>query len=392
MTDFLIGFFIKNKENIKNPDVRKQYGTLAGGIGILCNLLLFFSKLAAGWITNSISITADAFNNLSDAGSSIMTLVGFRMAGKPADLNHPYGHGRIEYISGLLVAIVIVLMGFELFLSSFDKILHPQNVEFEAVTLFILLISIGIKFWMAGFNLKLSKILHSASMKATAMDSLSDCAATGSVLIGLCIGKFFGLHLDGFLGIGVSCFILFAGYNAAKDTIAPLLGQTPDPEFVDQLSKILTSREEIIGYHDLIIHDYGPGRVMVTVHGEVPYPIDIMYAHNVIDEIETEIKKELGCNISIHMDPVIVDDEETNQLRECCKQILLEIDDHFSLHDFRMTKGRRKSKLIFDVEVPLDHTMSQKELMDRVNRELVKQYPDCYAIIEMDYGYIMNER
>ncbi len=388
MTNFLIRIFLKNKDDIHHPETRKQYGTLAGVTGILCNLFLFASKLFAGWITNSISITADAFNNLSDAGSSIMTLIGFRMAGKPADPNHPYGHGRIEYISGLLVAIVIILMGFELFLSSVDKIFHPEPMKFEMITVIILLLSIGIKFWMAEFQMKLSKILKSSSMKATAVDSLSDCIATGAVFAGLFISRMGGIHLDGYLGVCVSCFILFAGYNAAKDTIAPLIGQTPDPEFVEQLSHLLASKEEMIGFHDLIIHDYGPGRTMVTVHGEVPYPIDIMYAHDIIDELEMEVKKQLGCNISIHMDPVIIDDEETNELRACCEKIVAGIDRHFSLHDFRMTKGKKKSKLIFDVEVPLDHKITRSELIGEINRELVKQYPDCYAVIEIDYGYL----
>ena len=388
MTNFLIRLFVKNKDSIQHPETRKQYGTLAGITGILCNLFLFSSKLFAGWISNSISITADAFNNLSDAGSSIMTLIGFRMAGKPADPNHPYGHGRIEYISGLLVAIVIVLMGFELLMSSIDKILHPNPMTFEFVTIMILLLSIAIKFWMASFHMKLSKMLKSTSMKATAIDCLSDCIATGSVLAGVFFSYITDYNLDGYFGIVVSCFILFAGYNAAKDTIAPLLGQTPDPEFVNQLEKMLSSKDELIGFHDLIIHDYGPGRTMVTVHGEVPYPIDIMYAHDMIDELEMEIKKQLGCNISIHMDPVIIDDEETNELRAYCEKIVAGIDRHFSLHDFRMTKGKKKSKLIFDVEVPLDHKITRNELIGEINRELVKQYPDCYAVIEIDYGYL----
>ena len=388
MIQRLIQLFIKGRNDTSHPEVRKKYGTLAGVTGIVCNLFLFLTKIFAGFITNSISITADAFNNLSDAGSSIMTLIGFRMAGKPADPNHPYGHGRIEYVSGLLVAIVIVLMGFELFMSSLDKIIHPVPVNFELLSVFILLISIGIKLWMFGFQMEISKILRSASMKATAMDSLSDCVATGAVLLGLLISRTTGYHLDGILGIGVSGFILFAGYNAAKDTITPLLGQTPDSEFTDRLSQMLTSRAEIIGYHDLIIHDYGPGRVMVTVHGEVAYPIDIMEAHNIIDEIETEIKKELGCNISIHMDPVILYDERTNELREYCREIIKGIDKHYSMHDFRMTKGRKKSKLIFDVDVPLDHKMKEEELKSHINMELKKKYPNCEAIIEIDYGFL----
>lgn len=388
MNRLFLTLFIKHPEDTQNPIVRKQYGTLAGTVGICCNLLLFASKLFAGLITGAISITADAFNNLSDAGSSIMTLIGFRMAGKPADDDHPYGHGRMEYITGLLVAMVILLMGFELFTSSMQKVFHPEDVLFHPMSLAILIFSIVVKSWMYYFNTELGKRIKSSSMKATALDSLSDCIATTAVLIGLLLSHYTGWHLDGILGICVSCFILFTGYNAAKDTMAPLLGQTPDPEFIEKLSEKLTSRKEMIGYHDLIIHDYGPGRIMVTVHGEVPYPIDILEAHDVIDEIENEIKRELGCQISIHMDPVILDDAEGNEKKAFCEQILANIDERLSLHDFRMTKGANRSKLIFDVAVPLECHLTEKELSWKINQSLISKYPNCYAVIEMDHGYL----
>lgn len=388
MNRLFLTLFIKHPEDTQNPMVRKQYGTLAGTIGICCNLLLFASKLFAGLITGAISITADAFNNLSDAGSSIMTLIGFRMAGKPADDDHPYGHGRMEYITGLLVAMVILLMGFELFTSSMQKVFHPEDVLFHPLSLAILIFSIVVKSWMYYFNTELGKRIKSSSMKATALDSLSDCIATAAVLIGLLLSHYTGWHLDGILGICVSCFILFTGYNAAKDTMAPLLGQTPDSEFIEKLSEKLTSRKEMIGYHDLIIHDYGPGRIMVTVHGEVPYPIDILEAHDVIDEIENEIKRELGCQISIHMDPVILDDAEGNEKKAFCEQILANIDERLSLHDFRMTKGANRSKLIFDVAVPLECHLTEKELSWKINQALISKYPNCYAVIEMDHGYL----
>lgn len=388
MNRLFLTLFIKHPEDTQNPMVRKQYGTLAGTIGICCNLLLFASKLFAGLITGAISITADAFNNLSDAGSSIMTLIGFRMAGKPADDDHPYGHGRMEYITGLLVAMVILLMGFELFTSSMQKVFHPEDVLFHPLSLAILIFSIVVKSWMYYFNTELGKRIKSSSMKATALDSLSDCIATAAVLIGLLLSHYTGWHLDGILGICVSCFILFTGYNAAKDTMAPLLGQTPDSEFIEKLSEKLTSRKEMIGYHDLIIHDYGPGRIMVTVHGEVPYPIDILEAHDVIDEIENEIKRELGCQISIHMDPVILDDAEGNEKKAFCEQILANTDERLSLHDFRMTKGANRSKLIFDVAVPLECHLTEKELSWKINQALISKYPNCYAVIEMDHGYL----
>lgn len=388
MTQFFIHRFIQNHTEIQNPSTRKKYGTLAGFVGIFCNLLLFAAKLFAGSITGAISITADAFNNLSDACSSIMTLIGFNMAGKPADSDHPYGHGRMEYITGLLVAIVIILMGFELLTSSLDKILHPETVIFHTLSVIILLLSIALKLWMYSFHKQLGELLRSSSMKATALDSLSDCAATAAVLAGLLISHFTGLYLDGILGLCVSCFILFTGYSAAKDTIAPLLGQTPDPEFIKKLSEKLTSRKEMIGYHDLIIHDYGPGRIMVTVHGEVAYPIDIMDAHNVIDEIENEIRQELGCNISIHMDPVILDDEEGNRRKAFCEAVLTEIDSRLSLHDFRMIHGTNRSKLVFDVSVPFDFSMTEKELSQQINQKLSVRYPNCYAVIQMEHGYV----
>lgn len=386
MTDILIKIFIKNPAQTDNPSVRKQYGTLSGAVGIICNLVLFGTKFLSGFLTGAISIIADAFNNLSDAGSSIMTLVGFRMAGRPADSNHPYGHGRIEYLSGLLVSIVIVLMGFELIQSSFDKILHPEQITPDSLSVVILLFSIVLKFWMAGFNKKLGEKLDSASMKVTAMDSLSDCIATSSVLIGIIISYFTNYNLDGYIGILVACFILYAGYNAAKETLAPLLGKKADPDFVKNLSIRLTSREELIGFHDLMIHDYGPGRVMVTVHSEVPYPMDLMHAHDIIDEVEMEIKKDLGCDITIHMDPVILDDKEKNYFMEIINGILLEINERITIHDFRVSKGPLKTKLIFHVVVPFGFKMEKKDLTIHINKELDKRIPNpCYAVIEMEY-------
>lgn len=386
MTDILIKIFIKNPNQTDNPSVRKQYGTLSGAVGIICNLLLFGTKFLAGFLTGAISITADAFNNLSDAGSSIMTLVGFRMAGKPADANHPYGHGRIEYVSGLLVSIVIVLMGFELIQSSFDKILHPTLIKPDTLSIIILIFSIALKFWMAGFNKKLGNKLNSASMKATATDSLSDCIATSSVLVAIFISRFTNYNLDGYIGILVAGFILYAGYHAAKETLAPLLGKKADPDFIKELSLRLTSREELIGFHDLMIHDYGPGRIMVTVHSEVPYPMDLMHAHDIIDDVEMEIKKDLGCDITIHMDPVILDDKEKNYFMEIVIGILTEIDERITIHDFRVSKGPLKTKLIFHVVVPFGFEIEKKNLTIHINEELKKRIPHpCYAVVEMDY-------
>ena len=282
MTNMLVKLFIKNSEAVNQPDVRRKYGMLAGSVGIFCNLILFAAKFLAGILTGAISVTADAFNNLSDAGSSIVMLIGFQMAGKPADKDHPFGHGRIEYITGLFVSLAILLMGLELLKTSIEKMMHPDTMTVGTLSIAILILSILIKFWMSYFNRSLGEKIKSASMKATAADSLSDCIATTSVLLGLIISHFSGYNLDGFLGVLVAFFILFAGYSAAKETISPILGQKPDPEFVKEVSRRILSREEIIGFHDMVIHNYGPGRIMISVHGEVPYPMDIMKAHDVI--------------------------------------------------------------------------------------------------------------
>lgn len=388
MTNMLVKLFIKNYEALDQPEVRKKYGILGGAVGIICNLILFAAKFFAGILTGAISITADAFNNLSDAGSSIISLIGFQMAGKPADSDHPFGHGRIEYISGLFVSIAILLMGFELLRTSIGKILHPEDMSINLVSLVILILSILIKFWMAHFNKTLGNRIQSASMKATAADSLSDCIATGSVLIGLILSHVTGHNLDGYIGILVAGFILFAGYSAAKETISPLLGQKPDPEFVKELARRITSREEIIGFHDMVIHDYGPGRVMVSVHGEVAYPMDIMKAHDVIDEIEAEIKREMGCDISIHMDPIITNDKETNEMKTEVVKIIRAISNELSIHDFRMTKGPLRTNVIFDVVIPFQFSLTKDELSEKINQELKKINPNCYAVIGIDHNLL----
>lgn len=385
MTNVLVKLFIKNYEAIEKPEVRKQYGILGGAVGIFCNLILFAAKFAAGILTGAISVTADAFNNLSDAGSSIMTLVGFQMAGKPADSDHPFGHGRSEYITGLFVSVAIILMGAELLKTSIQKIFHPETMQMSLISMLILVLSILLKFWMSHFNRTLGERIQSASMKATATDSLSDCIATGSVLIGLAISHLSGYNLDGFIGVLVACFILFAGYTAAKETISPLLGQKPDPEFVKEVSRRIMTRDEIIGFHDMVIHNYGPGKIIISVHGEVAYPMDIMKAHDAIDEVEAEIKRDLGCEISIHMDPVVVNDDETNQMRKKIKEILKSISKDLSFHDFRMTKGPLRTNLIFDVVVPYDFQMTKDELTDSINQKLQEMNPNCYAVIEIDH-------
>lgn len=388
MTNFLVKLFIKNKDDIGNPHVRQAYGMLGGAVGIVCNLLLFAGKLFAGIITGAISITADAFNNLSDAGSSVVTLIGFKMAGKPADHEHPFGHGRIEYLSGLLVSLAIMLVGVELIKSSLDKIFHPEMVSFSKMSVLILIVSVCIKMWMALFNRTLGNRIHSAAMKATSADSMSDCVATTAVIIGIFISYITGYSIDGYAGIAVALFILYAGFSSAKDTLQPLLGQAPDPEFVKEIEKRVLSHQEITGIHDLIVHDYGPGRIMVSLHAEIPYNIDILQAHDVIDGIEFDLKKEFNCDVTIHMDPIVTDDSLTNEMRIKVSNIVNEIDPCLSMHDFRMTQGPLRMNLIFDVVVPFDCRYTPVEVQTKITAQIKQMDENYYPVIEIDQGYV----
>ena len=384
MTEILVKLFVKNSDDILNPKVREKYGILSGGVGICCNIFLCVIKFIAGFITSSISITADAFNNLSDAGSSIVTLVGFRLAGKPADSEHPYGHGRYEYISGLVIAAVIMIMGFELFKSSVDKILHPAEIDFSIASIVILIISIGVKLWMNLFNRKLGKKLDASAMLATAADSLNDCIATGVVLLSLIVGRYAGINIDGFAGVLVALFVLWAGWNTAKDTIEPLLGQAPDPVFVENVQRQVMSHEEIIGIHDMIVHDYGPGRVIVSLHAEIPCDMNVMTAHDIIDTAEHEVREKYGCDISIHMDPVLINDERTNELKALVKEIVKELDERLSIHDFRITDGPLRTNLIFDAVLPFDFKMSDSEVVEHIRKKIKEKDERYYAVVHID--------
>lgn len=384
MTDLLVKLFVKNSDDILNPKVREQYGVLSGGVGIFCNIFLCIIKFFAGIITSSISITADAFNNLSDAGSSIVTLVGFRLAGKPADSEHPYGHGRYEYISALVISAVIIIMGVELFKSSVDKIIHPEAIDFSVASIVILVISIGVKLWMNLFNKKLGKHLDASAMLATAADSLNDCVATGVVLVSLLIGRYAHINVDGFAGVLVALFVLWAGWSTAKDTIEPLLGQAPDPVFVENVQKQITSHEEIIGIHDMIVHDYGPGRVIVSLHAEIPCDMNVMAAHDIIDTAEQEVREKFGCDISIHMDPVVVNDERTDSLKALLNGIVKNVDVRLSIHDFRITDGPLRTNLIFDLVVPFGFKMTDSEVAELVKAKLKEENEKYYAVIHID--------
>ena len=380
--------FIKNCENVTSPAVRQAYGMLCGIVGICLNIVLFALKFFAGTISGSIAITADAFNNLSDAGASVVTLLGFKLAGKKPDPDHPFGHGRIEYLSGLAVSMVILLMGFELLRDAVDKILHPEAVEFSILAVGILIASIAVKCYMYLYNHAVGKKIDSAAMQATATDSLSDCIATGAVLLSTLVGHWTSLQIDGWCGLIVSGLILFAGYNAAKDTIAPLLGQPPEQEFVDEIERIVMAHQLVRGIHDLVVHDYGPGRVMITLHAEVPADHNIMDIHDEIDLIEVELREKLGCEATIHMDPIDMNDTTVMETREKVAQLVKLIDEQITIHDFRMVTGPTHTNVIFDAVVPFAFRLSDKEVEEQIKDAVRTLDGNYFAVIQIDKSYV----
>ena len=387
MINLLVKTFVKDCGNVQDPQVRQRYGTLSGAVGIFLNLLLSAGKMIAGVLTGSIAITADAFNNLTDAGSSVVTLVGFRMAGKQADGDHPFGHGRIEYLSGLAVSVVILLVGLELAKSSVEKIIHPEPVEFSWLSAGILSAAICVKLWMSYFNRSLSRRIGSAAMAATATDSLSDAAATSAVLLSSLIGRFTGVNIDAWAGILVAIFILRAGWGAAKDTLNPLLGQSPDPELVREIERTVLAHPQVVGIHDMIIHDYGPGRSMMSLHAEVPAGADIMAVHDEIDAIERELKAKYRIDASIHMDPIVTGDETISRARQMVAGLVREVDPAMTIHDFRMTSGPRHRNLIFDVVVPYSVRQSDEAVRREIERKIRAADPNSFAVIQVDRAY-----
>ena len=387
MINLLVKTFVKDAGNVQDPQVRQRYGTLSGALGIFLNLLLSAGKMIAGLITGSIAITADAFNNLTDAVSSVVTLVGFRMAGKQADDDHPFGHGRIEYLSGLAVSVVILLVGLELAKSSVEKIIHPEQVEFSWLSAGILIAAICVKLWMSYFNRSLSRRIGSAAMAATATDSLSDAMATSAVLLSAIIGKFTGVNIDAWAGILVALFILRAGWGAAKDTLNPLLGQSPDPELVRDIERTVLAHPQVVGIHDMIIHDYGPGRSMMSLHAEVPAGSDIMEVHDEIDAIERELKAKYHIDASIHMDPIVTGDETISKARKMVSELVREVDPAMTIHDFRMTSGPRHRNLIFDVVVPYSVKSTDDEVRREIERKIRAADPNSFAVIQIDRAY-----
>ena len=387
MVGLLIRFFQKNKKT--EGEKRSVCAFVCSVFGIFLNVLLFAAKLICGLVTGSIAVSADAFNNLSDAGSSVVTLVGFRLAEKKPDPDHPFGHGRIEYVSGLVVSFMIVLMGVELIKTSVAGLIEPHIPEFKALTVIILLASILVKLYICLYNRKYGKWINSAAMMATASDSLSDVMSTAAVLVSGIISYFTEfIYTDAICGLAVSLFILYAGFKASKETISPLLGQVPSPDFVKRVEEIATSSEKIIGLHDMMVHDYGPGRVMVSLHCEVSSEENVIELHEIIDGIEIKIAEELNCNCLIHMDPVDINDGELNTLRQVVSQAVAQLSEKASFHDLRVVRASDHLNVLFDVMLPFDVKISEKEAISQVTGYIKAQRSDCECIIKIDTDFV----
>ena len=386
MISLLARLFLKPEG--KEPAVlRRGYGVLCSAVGIGLNILLFLGKFLAGTLSGSIAITADAFNNLSDAGSSFVTLVGFRLAGQKPDTEHPFGHGRMEYLSGLAVSLLILLMGYELGRSSLDKILHPAAVDSSPLVIAILCVSIGVKLYMASYNRRLGKRLNAPAMLATAADSLSDSVATTAVLLATLVAHFTDLMIDGWVGMLVAVFILWSGIKSAKETLDPLLGTPPSHELVQQIHDLVMAHPGIMGIHDLIVHDYGPGRVMISLHAEVPSSENVMDLHDEIDNIERELREKLGCDAVIHMDPIVTDDGITAETRRRVEALVKCIDDDISIHDFRMVVGNTHTNLIFDAVVPFGFRLTDEQVEEKIKNAVRALDGTYYAVVRVERSY-----
>ncbi len=380
MTNWLLRTFVKDSQHLEQPGVRFAVGQLAGLVGVVCNVLLFAGKLAVGLLTRSVSITADAMNNLSDATSSVVTMLGFRLAGRPADEDHPYGHARYEYLSGLVVAALILVIGVELGKSSLEKILHPTPVEFNLVTACVLAASIAIKLWMGHFNRQLGAKIQSSTLDATAADSRNDAISTTAVLLAACIQYFTKVNLDGFMGLAVAIFILYSGIGLARDTISPLLGENADPELREKITDYIRTSPKVLGYHDLMVHDYGPGQRFASIHVEMDYREDPMECHEIIDDMERECLESHGVHLVIHYDPVVTDNPELDRIHVRVEQVLHQIDIRLGVHDFRMVPGKGHTNLIFDVVLPTDLRGQEERIQTHLRQELnatseTKYYP-----------------
>lgn len=388
MTGFLVRMFIKDGDNIENARVREKYGKLAGIVGIATNLILFLIKIIAGTISGSISITADAVNNLSDSGASIVTLIGFKISGKPADANHPYGHARMEYISGLIVSFIIMVLGFELAKTSVEKIIRPEMPQFSWPVAFILLISILMKLWQCLFYRKIGRRIDSSALIAASLDSRNDILATSSVLAATVITSLTGFNLDGYMGVAVALFIMISGIRLIMDTASPLLGNAPSKELVRKIYQKILSYEGIVGLHDLSIHNYGAGKCFASVHCEVSAGQDIMVSHDIIDNIERDFLKDMGIHMVIHLDPVVTNNEQTNELKAAVRDLIRQISPQIGMHDFRVVWGITHSNLIFDIVVPFEFQWSDDELIAMITEKIQQIDPSYRAVIIVDHNYV----
>ena len=386
-SNFLIKRFVKNYDNVSDVKVRGSYANLAGIVGIITNLMLFIIKLSVGLFSNSISILADAFNNLSDAASSIITIIGFKMANKPADAEHPFGHGRIEYITAMIVSFMVMLVGLQFVKTSFQKIINPTPVTFELLPFILLLISIGFKFWLSKFNKSIGNKINSSTLKATATDAMGDVFTSTTVVISFLISKFTTLPIDGYIGIIVALAIVYSGFSLIKETLSPLLGEPPDPVLVSDITDMVMSYDNITGIHDLIVHNYGPGRIMASIHAEIPANIDIMTIHNIIDTAEREISKELNIYLVIHMDPICVDTDEIIEARNIVQDVLSKYEEVKSFHDFRVVGDHDNKNLIFDIEVCptcLSNENNSSKLLANIEKDIKKKSPEYRCVITVD--------
>lgn len=388
MVTLLSKMFIKNNTEYENSEVRQKYGILTSIVGIGLNILLFLGKYIVGMLSGAVSIMADALNNLSDACSSFITLIGFHLSGKKPDINHPFGHGRIEYIAGLGVSALILLMGVELFQSSVQKIFHPETMEVTILTFSMLAASVLVKCYMALYNMSIGKKINSAAMKATATDSLSDCISTSVVFLAMIIYKVFGINIDGWSGLVVSVLILIAGISSVKETISPLLGVAPEKEFVEEIESTVLAHPIVSGIHDMMVHDYGPGRKIISLHAEVPGNIDIFKIHDEIDLIEQELNQKFECEAVIHMDPIASYDERVMYLKNEVYKIVKEYDNALTMHDFRVVTGETHTNLIFDVVVPADYIINDDSIETELKARILQKWDNHYAVIKVERSYV----
>ena len=392
MTDFLIKRCIKDWKRVDDAQVRTAYGTLSSIVGIICNVILFGAKFLIGFLAGSISVMADAFNNLSDAASSIVGLVGVKMAEKPADKDHPFGHGRIEYISAFIVAFIVIQVGFSLFKTSLGKIFHPDDMAFNWISIVILLMSIGVKLWLALFNRKLGKRINSKVLLATSTDALGDVIATSSTILSMVVYGILAVNIDGIVGIAVSVVVMFAGVNIAKDTLAPLIGEAIDPKLYQEITNFVESFDGIEGTHDLIIHNYGPSRSMASIHAEVPNDVDIELSHEIIDQIEREAGRRFGMLLVIHMDPIETHDQRVRQFQQMVQSVLEELDSRLKFHDFRVVYGKEHVNLIFDLVVPREYNFAvQETLKTKISAMVREKDPRCQCVITAENSFVAEE-